>query len=89
MSDDTHERVDPQQEVNPPPEQAAVAAFVFREAVAVAFVAAWLLLFAGELVGGAYKLPFWFHCVGVGVLAYALGLNVAELSAYRPPRRLG
>lgn len=84
MADDTHE---PQQEVNPPPEQAATAAFVLREVVALLFVAVWLLFYAGELVTGAYRLPLWFHCVGVGVLAYALGLNVAELSAYRPPRR--
>jgi hypothetical protein len=71
--------------VNPPPEQLAVAAFIVREAVAVAFVAGWLLLFAGELLTGRYVLPFWVHMLGVAVLAYALGLNAATLTAYRPP----
>lgn len=72
--------------VNPPPEQAAVAAFVFREVVAVLFVGVWLLFYAGELVTGSYTVPVWFHCCGVGTLAYALGLNVATL-VVRPPTK--
>ena len=73
------------EDVNPPPEQVAVATFVVREAVALLFVFVWLLLFAWSLVTGAFVLPFWFHCVAVGVLGYALGLNVATLTAARPP----
>jgi len=78
VSDDT-------QEVNPPPPEVAVAAFVAREVVAFLFVFVWLLLFAGSLVTGAYAIPLWFHMVAVSVLGYALGLNVAELTAARPP----
>jgi len=85
MADDTHELAAPP-EVNPPPPEAAVAAFVARETVAILFVAFWMLLFAGELVTGAYTLPLWYHCVAVGVLAYALGLNVATLTAARAPQ---
>lgn len=62
-----------------------MATFVIREVLAVCFVGVWLLLFVGELVTGVYALPFWFHCVAVGVLGYALGVNVAELTAYRQP----
>jgi hypothetical protein len=75
----------PADEVNPPPESVAVATFVVREVVAFLFVLVWLLLFAGSLITGSYTLPFWFHCVAVGVLGYALGMNVAELTAARPP----
>jgi hypothetical protein len=71
--------------VNPPPEQAAVAAFVLREVAALLFVFGWLVMYAGELLTGRYVLPFWVHMLGVAVLAYALGLNVASLTAYRPP----
>ena len=70
---------------NPPPERVRVATFVVREALACCFVGFWLLLFAGELLTGAYTVPFWFHCVGVGVMAYALGVSVGELTAYRKP----
>jgi len=69
---------------NPAPAQAALAVFIFREVIAVLFVGGWLLLFAGELITGKYEVPFWFHAVGVGVMAYALGINVAELTAFRP-----
>jgi hypothetical protein len=72
-------------EVNPPPEDVRVATFVLREGLAVAFVGVWLLLFAGELVTAAYVIPFWFHCVAVGVLGYALGINVSTLVVYRKP----
>jgi hypothetical protein len=70
---------------NPAPPQAALAVFIFREVLSVMFVGGWLLLFAGELITGKYEVPFWFHVVGVGVMAYALGINVAELTAFRPP----
>lgn len=70
---------------NQPPDQMKAATFVLREVAALLFVGGWLLLFAGELLTGRYHLPFWVHCVGVGVLAYALGVSVAELTAYRKP----
>ena len=72
-------------EPNPPPEELRHQTFIVREALAICFVGIWLLLFAGELVTGAYAVPFWFHCVSVGVLGYALGVNVGELTAYRKP----
>lgn len=65
---------------NPPPAEVSVAVFIAREIVALIFVVLWLLLFAVELATGKYELPFWFHCIGIGVMAYALGINVAELS---------
>jgi hypothetical protein len=71
------------EDVNPPPPEAALAVFLIREAVALLFVAGWLVLFAGELLTGRYTLPLWVHAVGVAVLAYALGLNTAAL-VYRP-----
>lgn len=73
-------------EPNPPPPELALAVFVIREALAVAFVGVWLLLFAGELLTGAYTIPLWFHCLSVGILGFALGLNAAEL-VYRPPSK--
>jgi hypothetical protein len=60
--------------------------FVIREAVALLFVAGWLVLFAVELFTGRYTLPMWVHCVGVATLGFALGLNAAEL-VYRPPSK--
>lgn len=69
--------------VNPPPPAAATAVFVLREVVALLFVAVWLLLFAASLFTGAFELPFWFHCTGVAVMAYALGMNAAELGVFR------
>ena len=60
------------------------AVWLIREVVALLFVAGWLVLFAGELLSARYALPFWVHCVGVGTLGYALGLNAADL-VYRPP----
>jgi hypothetical protein len=73
--------------VNPPPPELAHTTFIVREAVALLFVGGWLLLFAVELLTGAYTLPFWVHCLAVAVLAYALGVDVAELTSYRPPSR--
>ena len=75
--------------VNPPPPEAALATYVVREALAVAFVGVWLLLFAGELLTGAYTLPFWYHAVAIGVLAYALGVGVGQLTAYQRPSPAG
>jgi len=88
VSDDTQDERGDEPEaapVNPAPPEVAVAAFIAREAVAFLFVAFWLLLFAASLVTGAFVLPFWYHCVAVGVLGYALGVNVATLTAARPP----
>lgn len=85
MADDTVEAAE-RREVNPAPEGLRTQVFVVREAVALVVVFAWLLLFAGELLTGLYVLPFWFHCVSVGTLGYALGLNVGELVA-RPPSK--
>ena len=70
---------------NPPPAEAALAVFVLREVLACVFVLGWLVLFTGELLTGRYVLPFWFHVVAVGVLAYALGVGVGQLTAARPP----
>lgn len=73
--------------VNPPPPGHETAVFVVREVVALVFVFVWLGLLVWDVVGGdAATVPFWVHCIGVGVLAYALGLNVAELTAYRRPK---
>jgi hypothetical protein len=70
---------------NPAPPGAESSVFVLREIVALLFVVIWLALFAGELLTGAYVLPFWFHCVAVGCLAYALGVSVATLTSFRDP----
>lgn len=66
---------------NPAPQQLAVAAFIIREVVALFFVLGWLavtgidwLQYPDEML-----VPFWFHLLGAGVLAYALGVNVASL----------
>lgn len=75
----------------PPPggapggDRAALTVFVVREAVAVLFVLVWLLLLFADVVAEGYRVPFWLNCVGVGVLAYALGLNAADLTATRLP----
>ena len=71
--------------VNPAPEQLQTQVFVVREVLALLFVVVWLLLFAGELLTGSYTIPFWFHAVAVGVLGYALGVGVTELTAFRKP----
>lgn len=66
-------------------DRAALAVFLVREAVAVLFVLLWLLLLWADVVVQGYRLPFWLNCVGVAVLAYALGLNVADLTSTRLP----
>lgn len=68
-----------------PPDRVGTATFVIRETLAVLFVGFWLLLFVGELVTGRYAIPFWFDMIGVGVMAYALGISVGELVVYRKP----
>ena len=67
--------------VNPAPQQLAIAAFIFREIVALIFVLVWLLITGYDLLiaSGEQLVPFWFHLLGAGVLAYALGVNVATL----------
>ena len=69
----------------PAPPDTAFAIWLIREIVGLVFVVGWLVLFAVELFTGRYTLPLWVHCVGVGALAFCLGLNAADL-VYRPPR---
>jgi hypothetical protein len=64
---------------NPAPAEVSVAVFIAREVVALVFVVIWLALFAVELATGKFEIPFWFHCVGMAILAYALGINAAEM----------
>lgn len=66
--------------INPAPQQLAIAAFIFREIVALIFVLIWLVITGYDLIVSPDELvPFWFHLLGAGVLAYALGVNVATL----------
>lgn len=58
-----------------------------REAVAVGFVLIWLALLLADVVTESYRVPFWLDTIGIGVLAYALGLNAADLAAYRESLR--
>jgi hypothetical protein len=58
-----------------------------REAVAVGFVLIWLALLLADVVTENYRVPFWLNTVGIGVLAYALGLNAADLASYRSSLR--
>lgn len=74
---------------NPAPADIKTHVFIVREVVALLFVLFWLILFAGELITGKYTVPFWFHCVAVGVLGYALGINVAQLTSFRKPTARG
>jgi hypothetical protein len=69
--------------VNQPPEQAALATFIIREIVALLFVGVWLLLLVVSLVSGLFEVPFWLSCTGVAIMAYALGMNIAELNVFR------
>src|SRR5262245_36630577 len=72
--------------VNPAPAQMATAVFILREIVALIFVVAWLALFAFDLFNDDIRVPFWFHGLGIAVLAYALGINVAQLTSVQRPR---
>ena len=66
---------------NPAPQSLAVAAFVLREIVALLFVFGWLFVTGLDWLKfpDEQLVPFWFHILGAGVLAYALGVNVATL----------
>jgi hypothetical protein len=66
---------------NPAPQQLAVAAFIIREIVALFFVLGWLAVTGIDWLHypDEQLVPFWFHLLGAGVLAYALGVNVATL----------
>ena len=74
-SDTEPDRDDPAQQ------RYATAVFVLRELVALLFVLGWLIIAGIDLFvfPDASIVPFWFHMLGVGVLAYALGVNVATL----------
>lgn len=67
--------------INQAPQQLAIAAFLIREAVALLFVLGWLAVTALDWLQfpDDQLVPFWFHLLGAGVLAYALGVNVATL----------
>ena len=66
---------------NPAPQQLAIAAFIIREIVALLFVLGWLAVTGIDWLHypDEQLVPFWFHLLGAGVLAYALGVNVATL----------
>jgi hypothetical protein len=81
--------------VNEPPAEVATAVFIFRQIVAIIFIIGWLILLGIDIFNELELVPFWLNCVGVGVLAYALGMNVADITAFkvtvpqmvgRPPR---
>jgi hypothetical protein len=63
----------------------ATAVFICRQLVAFFFVLCWLVATGIDLflVQDAELIPFWFHGIGVSVLAYALGMNVADITAFR------
>lgn len=67
--------------VNQAPQQLAIAAFLIREVVALLFVLGWLAVTGLDWLKypDEQLVPFWFHLLGAGVLAYALGVNVATL----------
>jgi hypothetical protein len=70
-------------------DRAALIVFLVREAVGVCFVIVWLLLLLADVVTETYRVPFWLNCVGIGTLAFCLGINAADLTATRPPSRAG
>lgn len=63
----------------------ATAVFVLREVVALLFVLAWLAMLGFDIFIQTQTdiVPFWLNALGVGVLAYALGINVENLTAFR------
>lgn len=72
------------QSYNVPPAQMAGAVFILREIVALVFVFGWLLILAYDIfVAQEATVPFWLHMLGAGVLAYALGVNVENLTAFK------
>lgn len=62
----------------------ATTVFVLRELIALIFVLAWLVGCAVDLFlyPDTRVIPFWGHCVGIGVLAYSLGVNVENITAF-------
>ena len=72
-----------------------VAVFVCRQVVALVIVCLWLIGLGIDLflTPDITVIPFWLNSVCVGVLAFALGMSVADLTAFtktsrqiRPPR---
>lgn len=63
----------------------ATAVFVFRQIICLLFITGWLVMFCFDTFfdTGEVLLPFWFNCIGVGVLAFSLGINVESLTAFR------
>jgi hypothetical protein len=70
-------------------DRAALTVFVVREVVACLFVLVWLILLMVDVITEGYRVPFWLNCVGISVLAYALGINAADLTSTRPPSPVG
>lgn len=72
------------QSYNAPPAQLASAVFILREIVALLFVLGWLAMLAYDIFfANDSTIPFWLHMLGAGVLAYALGVNVENLTAFK------
>lgn len=70
--------------INPAPAGMATAVFIFREIIALLFVFAWLGMLGYDIFIAADEVvPFWLNVIGVGVLAYALGVNVENLTAFK------
>jgi hypothetical protein len=70
---------------NVPPAQMATAVFVFRQIICLLFILGWLIMFCFDTFfdTGEQLLPFWFNCIGMGVLAFSLGVNIESLTAFR------
>ena len=70
---------------NLPPAQLATAVFVFRQIICLLFITGWLVMFCFDTFfdTGEQLLPFWFNAIGMGVLAFSLGVNVESLMSYR------
>jgi len=63
----------------------ATAVFVFRQIICLLFIVGWLVMFCFDTFfdTGEALLPFWFNCIGMGVLAFSLGVNVESLMSFR------
>jgi hypothetical protein len=63
----------------------ATAVFVFRQIICLLFITGWLVMFCFDTFfdTGEALLPFWFNCIGMGVLAFSLGINVESLMSFR------
>jgi hypothetical protein len=85
-ADEPQAQAQAQAPVNPAPEGSETLVFIVREIVALLFVAVWVGLLVWDfLEGETNRVPFWFSIIGTGVLAYALGLNVSQLTSFRKP----